>query len=68
MHHSAIALVLLTGILAGPAFADELARLTVELKVSGTEQVRGAGQSGEHPEGRFNDTYRFSATIASSGS
>lgn len=53
--------------LAAPALADELARLTVELKVKGTEQVRPVGQSRDHAEGRFDDAYRFVVTTASSG-
>lgn len=54
-------------LLASPALADQQARLTVELKVRGTEQVRGAGQSAEHAEGRFDDSYRIGVTLTSSG-
>lgn len=59
--------VLLASGLAAPALAEEIARLTVELKVAGTEQLRGSGVSGDHAEGRFNDSYRFSVTTRSSG-
>lgn len=53
--------------LAAPALAEELARLTVELRVKGTEQVLPVGQSRDHAEGRFDDAYRFVVTAASSG-
>lgn len=53
--------------LGAPALAEELARLTVELRVKGTEQVRPVGQSRDHAEGRFDDRYRFVVTAASSG-
>jgi hypothetical protein len=56
------ALVLSTG-----AQADEAARLTVELKVSGTEAVRASGPNSDHAEGRFNDSYRFATTVRGSG-
>lgn len=59
--------VLLASGLAAPALAEDIARLTVELKVAGTEQLRGSGVSSDHAEGRFNDSYRLSVTTRSSG-
>lgn len=63
----AAVLGLVSASLAAPALADELARLTVELRVKGTEQVRPVGQGREHAAGRFDDSYRFVVTAASSG-
>lgn len=55
--------VLVSGVASG---AEQTARLTVELKVQGTEQRRSTG-SPDHAEGTFNDVYRFSVTTVSDG-
>ncbi len=57
----------LLGAVAAPAWAgEELARLTVELKVDGTER-RGPAEGGDHAEGEFHDVYRFTFTTRSEG-
>lgn len=59
-------LVLAAGVPAA-AQAEQRARLSIDLKVFGTEYVRGSGQSREHAEGRFEERYEWSVTLDSSG-
>ncbi len=52
---------------AVPAWAaEELARLTVELRVDGAER-RGPADGGDYAEGEFHDFYRFTFTTRSEG-
>lgn len=60
-------LTTITFALSTGAMADEAVRLTVELKVSGTEAVRASGPGRDHAEGWFNDSYRFATTVRGSG-
>jgi hypothetical protein len=71
MNRSATARALLLAtasfVLSTGALAEEAARLTVDLKVSGTEAVHASGPNSDHAEGRFNDSYRFVTTVRASG-